>query len=425
MQTRPMTNPKYRRHAASGQARVTIAGRDYYLGRFDSPESHARYHGLIAEWLASRKAPATVDRRIADATTPRVATILHAFHEWGAKRYERSREFEKYAPVIKALRLGWGELPVDQFGPRQLKRYRDQLVARGDARGYVNQSVRRAAAIFRWAVSEELAPPSVAVALATVRGLRVGESAAPETPPVRPVPLEVVEATLRHLPPTTAAVVRVMLLTGARPSEICAMRPCDIDRSGRVWLYTPKAHKLQWHGKGRVIPLIAAAQDVVRPFLVRPAESFCFSPSEAVKAHRQRRSAERKTPEGRGNGVGSNRKANPRKQAGTIYTADSLRRAVEYACLRAFPAPPDIVDVDAWRRDKPDEARAWDKSKRWNPYRLRHLCATLTRRVSGLDAARVTLGHSTAAITATIYAEATAEAAAEHLEATWKRYKIA
>src|SRR5689334_17802953 len=44
--------PKYRLHKPSGQAVVTLGGRDIYLGRWDSPESHAAYDGQIQRWLA-------------------------------------------------------------------------------------------------------------------------------------------------------------------------------------------------------------------------------------------------------------------------------------------------------------------------------------------------------------------------------------
>jgi hypothetical protein len=44
--------PSYRRHS-SGKARVTINGRDYLLGTYDSPASHEQYGKLIAEWSGS------------------------------------------------------------------------------------------------------------------------------------------------------------------------------------------------------------------------------------------------------------------------------------------------------------------------------------------------------------------------------------
>ena len=42
--------PKYRKHKASGQALVTLNGRDFYLGPHGSPESRADYDRLVAEW---------------------------------------------------------------------------------------------------------------------------------------------------------------------------------------------------------------------------------------------------------------------------------------------------------------------------------------------------------------------------------------
>jgi len=46
------------------------------------------------------------------------------------------------------------------------------------------------------------------------------------------VPLEVVRATAKFLSPVVPAMVRLQVTTGMRTSELCAMRPMDIDRSG-------------------------------------------------------------------------------------------------------------------------------------------------------------------------------------------------
>ena len=45
--------PKYRLHKPSGQAVVTLNGRDVYLGAYGSPESKARYNQLVAGWQRS------------------------------------------------------------------------------------------------------------------------------------------------------------------------------------------------------------------------------------------------------------------------------------------------------------------------------------------------------------------------------------
>lgn len=45
--------PSYRRHKHSGQAVVTLDGRDFYLGPWRSKVSRTEYDRLIGEWLAN------------------------------------------------------------------------------------------------------------------------------------------------------------------------------------------------------------------------------------------------------------------------------------------------------------------------------------------------------------------------------------
>ena len=49
--------PAYRYHI-SGQARVTLDGKDFYLGEYDTPASRAKYFALLAEYNANgQRAP--------------------------------------------------------------------------------------------------------------------------------------------------------------------------------------------------------------------------------------------------------------------------------------------------------------------------------------------------------------------------------
>ncbi len=43
--------PKYRRHKPTGQAVVTLSGRDLYLGKYGSAPSKQAYQRVTAEWL--------------------------------------------------------------------------------------------------------------------------------------------------------------------------------------------------------------------------------------------------------------------------------------------------------------------------------------------------------------------------------------
>lgn len=49
--------PKYRKHRGSGQAVVTLNGRDRYLGPYGTKASKREYDRLTGEWLANGRYP--------------------------------------------------------------------------------------------------------------------------------------------------------------------------------------------------------------------------------------------------------------------------------------------------------------------------------------------------------------------------------
>lgn len=110
-----------------------------------------------------------------------------------------------------------------------------------------------------------------------------------------------------------------------RPGELCQMRPGDIDRVGDVWTYRPKTHKNQSRGKQRLIAIGPRAQKILRPYLLRPADSFCFSPKEVVDRLMSERKANANTHK--------NYKARlePKRSAGDAYTTESYRRVIHRA----------------------------------------------------------------------------------------------
>lgn len=52
------STPKYRKHRASGQAVVTLSGKDCYLGPYGTKAIRVEYDRLVGEWLAAGR-PAT------------------------------------------------------------------------------------------------------------------------------------------------------------------------------------------------------------------------------------------------------------------------------------------------------------------------------------------------------------------------------
>jgi integrase len=97
-----------------------------------------------------------------------------------------------------------------------------------------------------------------------VEGLRRGRCKAPELEPIRPVPDEIVQKTLPHLPKMVADLVRFIRLSGCRPGEDCMLRPSDLDVAGKVWKWTLRAHKNSWRDHERVVMIGPKAQRLLR-----------------------------------------------------------------------------------------------------------------------------------------------------------------
>jgi integrase len=379
MRTRLKSIPSYRKHRATGQAIVTLNGRDFYLGLHDSKASRIEYDRLISEWLQQGRQirPAAADSEL--SVVELIAAYLHF-----AKRYYRknNRPTSEQASIRCALRFVkqlYGRKSCSEFGPIALQVVVQHMIDAGLSRGTVNQNAGRIKRMFKWGVSQELIPASCSQALGTVGGLRKGRSEAREMAPVRPVEDSIVDATLPHLPAVVGDMVRLQRLTGMRPNEVCLLRPLDLDRSADVWTYRPEAHKTEHHDKQRSIYIGPAGQGILLSYLARDPAAHCFRPCDSEAKRRAAQHAARVVPIQYGNKPGRNRKRQPKRKPGERYTVDSYRRAIHRGCDKA-------------------------KVGRWAPNRLRHTAATEIRRSFGLEAAQIVLGHSKADVTQ-VYAE--------------------
>lgn len=401
--------PKYCLHRASGQAVVTIAGKDCYLGPWKSKGSRVEYDRLIGEWLtAGRPSVATAPPNEITVTEVVVRFWRHA-KAYYCKHGRDTGTADNYKPVLSLLKTRYGHTPAAAFGPLALKALRVALVASGQSRRYVNDNVDRIRRVFKWAASEQLVSADVPQGLATVEGLRKGHSTARESAQVEPVDIATVDATLPHLPPIVADMVRLQRLTGARPGEICTMRPADIDRTGEVWKYVPREHKGEHHGRRRTIYIGPQGQALLLPYLLRDADTYCFRPCDSEHRRRRERHQQRVTPLSCGNTPGSNKKRRPARQPGDCYSNDAYRRAISRACEVAFEMPAELRVISP-NMEQPEKARLtklaseWRAKHVWFPHQLRHSAATEIRHKFGLEAAQVTLGHSRMDVTQ-IYAE--------------------
>jgi integrase len=375
--------PSYRFHKRSGQAIVTLSGRMFYLGPYDSAESRERYNEVVAQWLAQGR------RWLASASlaTPEppytVVQLIYDYWQFVTQYYVKhgrpTSEQVCIRSALRGLRHAFGRVEAKDFTALRLQELREHWIQRGLARTTINQHVMRVRRMFRWAVSQEKVPPSTYQSLLSVSGLKLGRSAAREPLRIRAVSAEIVAATLPFLPPVVRDMVQLQMLTGCRPGELVEIRPCDVDRTGAVWVYRPASHKTEHHGIPREICIGPRAQEILRPYLLRAPESFCFSPQQSELIRRESLHARRRTPLNQGNRSGGNRRVSPLRPFGEAYSRDSYRRSIDRACQAAR--------VPVWR-----------------PNQLRHLTATTIRKEFGLEAAQVVLGHTAANVTQ-VYAE--------------------
>lgn len=425
------------------------------------PEVQRNYDREVSEWLARGRRPRkrasqekageagekgtrqthTLDDQAEANETPGGLTVAelvlrflgHAEEHYRKRDGARTYELGNVRIALRPLVHAYGRTAAADFGPLKLKAVRSLLVLGYDhpkhgpqpglVRNQVNARVRRIIRAFRWAVGEELVPVEVWQALKAVPGLEAGRSAVKESDPVAPVPVEDVEATLPHLLPETAAMVRVQLHSGMRPGEVCALQAEEIDQAGPVWVSSPPHHKNTHRGKARTIPLGPRAQEVLRPFLrvtcptcqrsdragrlawiwsaglcercsaeadrrgvcgpwpaVAVAGDYrVFSPAEAMADRERERAAKRKSKRQPSQALGRRAKPGARRKPRDHYSTSAYQLAIYRACRKAKVSP-------------------------WFANQLRHTHGTEVRKRFGLEAAQAALGHSKADVTQ-LYAE--------------------
>ena len=389
--SQPTKPPTYRRMKRKGRpdsACCYVNGKRILLGLYGSPESRQKFAEVVGGVnvltpLADQGGVETCD----PPSNPTISEILVAFLEYAQAYYGQtdSKEYAAYLDTAGWLRRDAGLELAKDYGPKRLKLLRDLMIAEEWKRKTINGQIKRIVRIFRWAVSEEMLEPEVHQKLATVENLKRGRSAAVESTPVLPVDDATVKATIKKLPQVVGDMVRFQRLTGCRPGEMTILRPCDVDRAGEVWFYTPDKHKTEHHGHSRTIAIGPKAQEILLRYLARDVQMYCFCPGDSEEKRLSARHAARVTPMSCGN-VPSPRATRRSASRVNHYSVDSYRQAVKRAAKRAGVEP-------------------------WTPHRLRHSAATEVRKEFGLDSAQSMLGHKSASITE-VYAELDKEKAA-------------
>ncbi|WP_373651616.1 tyrosine-type recombinase/integrase [Schlesneria sp. DSM 10557] len=271
----------------NGRAFTKVDGRFVSLGRGDNPESRRRYAVLLTEHTGLAVTASTATEKRASVT---VNELLLRFVTEELPRYSTSEQYCQKT-VVRLLRQLFGETLVSEFGPLRLRVVRKAMVD-GDptqkdqngkpcprkpwSRDTVNRNVKRIQAIFRWGVSWEIVPETVAASLGTVRILAAGETAAAESTPRRSVSKSDIEAVRRQLTQRNRDILDLLGLTGARPGELLSVRAKDLNQDGEVWRFDLIKHKTAHKGKSRTLFFNSKAQAILQRYITDDPEARLF-----------------------------------------------------------------------------------------------------------------------------------------------------
>ena len=403
--------PRIHRRKDRNAAFILIEGKKHYVGTWDdngiAPEAEANRLRIWHEYQAE-KGIARQDCR----TVITVAVLIDRFLEHAKQVYVKhgrlTGTYRRFVEVVRPLFQLYADTPVTEFTPLALKALRHGMVESGTlCRETINKRIDCIRQMFRWGVENEMLPETTWRALTAVARLKAGKTTAVDHPDVEPVPVDVVQRTLPHLPPAIADMVRIQLRTGMRPSEVCNLRPYDIykeedtfpakyaylqkDLDG-VWIYIPSEYKTEHHeGKERWIPLGFKCQEILIPYLAeREPKEFIFSPEKERAIRSAQARAKRKTKKPVSD--------KPVRTYGEKYTSRSYRSAIAHAIVRY---------------NRQAEKSGAETLPHWFPYQLRHTKATETRANGEIETLQILMGHSSIDMTE-IYAKKNKDLAIQH-----------
>ncbi len=310
------------------------------------------------------------ERRLRPQDNVTVEELCDKYMEWAATYYRDSdgnttKTVACTRCALREFREMFGRRRVADLEHADMIDLREVVIGKGLGRKTVNERLATVKRMVSWALEENLIYAQTKSELTQIALEKRRRSRARDEKVVRAAPREDVEAVAAAVAPSLGDMIRVHMLTGMRPEEICSMRWADIEKRGDVWIYRPAHHKNEWRMQPRAVVIGPRAQGLISR---RKGEGeFVFSPkvAQGERFEEMRRNRKSKVQPSQV----CRAKEEPMRTPGQCWTPDTYRRAVNRKCEQLGIA-------------------------KWNPNQLRHSCATEVRRVYGLDAARAVLGHS-------------------------------
>jgi len=383
----PVT-PPLRHWKPKDKAVVYTGGKRIYLGTWGTQEAADAYSRFVAAWTNK---PGVPRPRLFVGT---ITQLADAYVGWAKSHFVKGQRVttsaSKAVMVAELLyRSGAGRTAVADFGPVALGEFQQWLAGDKDqtwARRTINEYVRIVVEMFRWGVSQELVDEGRHRALQTLRGLAKGRPPAKGVRPPRegrivtPAPRESVRAVRRLVSPAVRAMIDLQLLTGMRPAEVCAMKPCHVRPTSNpkvlVYLVPPDRNKTEHFDITRQVWLGPRSVRVLKLFQPPTQGEGYFSPRRAEEARNAAKRATRRNPRWASHSTAARRISRGASEArwSDMYTVDSYRRAITRAC--------EAAGVETFA-----------------PNQLRHSAATGISLRNDLEVAQLMLGHADARTT--------------------------
>jgi len=248
---RTPNGPTLTLRAGRYRARWTARGQRHEISLGADKQKAQRSFGELVKRLAED--PNYVGRESGDLL---LAELCESF--LAAKPFA-PLEFVQYQRATVILLSRHGETTCEDFGPRALGEWRDELASVADAEGkpvysrsYIAKLLRIVRAIYGWGAETERLDANLWHALKAVRGPRP-EQGKPKRQRVT-VSDDRLEQVLEELPDGARRLCLALRWTGARPSELLRLRLIDLDRTRKeAWVLRLASHKTSRHGKTRQV----------------------------------------------------------------------------------------------------------------------------------------------------------------------------
>lgn len=360
--------PKLAHHKSTGQAYCewTTSSERFtrYFGKWGTSDAEQAYARFQLEWSGR-----LVQRSLAEpGATILVVELVEAWLDYCEhgddgeggyqKRGKLTSGIHAQRSAMKYLRETYGPVPVNEFGPDQLRAARKKMLDAKLARKTINGYQGHIVQMFGWGVGRQLVEPRTWEVLTHVGRLQKGKTTARDNPKRRGVPWDDVRATFPHLHKFDSwravleSLIRAHWYIGGRPQDLIGMRVGDIDRTADVWHYVVDGHKNEHREQELAYWIGPRCQTVLAPMLEGKAPSDLVFVYPALAAGGQ-----------------------PVPIARAVYG-----NRVKAACERA-------------------------KVKRWTPHQLRHSRATEVMRIYESNEAASAIIGDTPEVTRTVYVD--------------------